>query len=167
MAQGKNAKKRAARRAFLNDPDPVQSMPYSFKVVEYRDGTRRVLTFASLTSYKEHLENLYTPKEAARLLLLHGHDESVKETGKAFRASVINRGADHSKAKPKPLLKGVTTLPSVTGGRFRKEGFATTPHDVTQSQERDRERKALIEAEQVRESQTPKLQAVRQKYRAI
>lgn len=168
MAKGKNAKKREARKAFHNDPlAQAGGLPFAFHVIEHREGKPRKLTFASLTSYKAYLVERYEPKEAARLLLLHGHDASVKETGKAFRSKVITAGQDTSKAKPKAIPKGNAILPSVTGGRFRKEGFATTPHDVTQGQERDRARQALIDSEQVKENKSHELTAIRQKYRTV
>ena len=168
MAKGKNAKKREARKAFHNDPlAQAGGLPFAFHVVEHREGKPRKLTFASLTSYKAYLVDRYETKEVARLLLLHGHDASVKDTGDSFRSMVISAGQDTSKAKPKAIPKGNAILPSVRGGRFRKEGFATTAYDVVQGQCRDMERKVLIESEQVRECLTSGLLAIRQKYRTI
>jgi hypothetical protein len=130
MAIGKNAKKRAARRAFhaSTDTDSPGSMPYSFKVVEYKDKIRRVLTFASLTSYKEYRERFFSCHPTGKLTLASPNDETVSDTrGESFRSKVINQGADTSKARPKGLaqFKGNRLVESVTGKRFRQEGFST------------------------------------------
>jgi len=120
---GKNAKKRAARLAFHADTDAQGDMPYALHVIVTTDGKPRRITFASLTSFKKYREEFYASEVKGELRLLEPGDATVKDTGKAYRSKVINRGADHSKAKPKPLVKGVTTLPSVKGKRFRAEGF--------------------------------------------
>jgi hypothetical protein len=147
MAIGKNAKKRAARRAFhaSTEADSMGSMPYSFKVVEYRRAddmvvamdkqvttysgmVRRVLTFASLTSYKEYRERFFSCHPTGKLTLASPNDETVSDTrGESFRSKVINQGADTSKARPKGLaqFKGNRLVESVTGKRFRQEGFST------------------------------------------
>jgi hypothetical protein len=129
MAIGKNAKKRAARRAFHASTDiDAGALPYSFKVVEYKDKVRRVLTFASLTSYKEYRERFFSCNPNGKLTLASPNDETVSDTrGQAFRSKVINQGADTSKAKPKGLaqFRGNRLVESVTGKRFRQEGFPT------------------------------------------
>ncbi len=144
MATGKNAKKRAARHAFhASTDDTPGAMPYSFKVIEYRRAddmvvamdkpvatysgiVRRVLTFASLTSYKEYRERFFSCHPTGQLLLASPNDETVSDTrGESFRSKVINQGADTSKARPKGLaqFKGNRLVESVTGKRFRQEGF--------------------------------------------
>lgn len=132
MAIGKNAKKRAARRAFHASPcdDTPGNMPYSFKVVEYRDNVRRVLTFASLTSYKEYRERFFSCNPMGQLSLVNplspDLDVNLKR-GESFRAKVVNAGTDTSKARPKDIAqyKGNRLVDSVTGKRFRQEGFPT------------------------------------------
>lgn len=126
MAIGKNARKRAARSAFHNDPNAVGDIPYSFKVIQYRDGERHVLTFASMTSFKKYRETFFATNPTGQLTLASHEDASVNASrGQSFRSRVINQGADTSKAKPKPLaqFKGNRLVPSVIGKRFRSEGF--------------------------------------------
>jgi hypothetical protein len=127
MAIGKNAKKRAARRAFHDAPcDGLPgAMPYSFKVVEYRRAddmaisqgkafgeggvVRRVLTFASLTSYREYRERFFSCNPTGTLSLVNPlSDETVSdERGKAFRSKVINRGQILAKPSRKQSLKAL------------------------------------------------------------
>jgi len=129
MAIGKNSKKRAARRAFHASTDDTPGvMPYSFKVVRHIDGKPHIVTFASLTSYKEYRERFFSCNPTGRLFLASHEDENVSDTrGQAFRSKIINQGADTSKAKPKGLaqFKGNRLVESVTGKRFRQEGFPT------------------------------------------
>lgn len=130
MAIGKNAKKRAARRAFHASPcdGSPGAMPYSFKAVEYRDNVRRVITFASLTSYKEYRERFFACNPVGQLSLVNPlQDTDVADRGKAFRSKVVNAGTDTSKARPKDIAqyKGNRLVDSVTGKRFRQEGFPT------------------------------------------
>lgn len=152
----KNAKKRAARRAFHADPlAEYGALPYAFHVIEYRDGQRRKLTFASLTSYKEYRERFYKSGTVGQLVLVSDLESLDDSKGKAFRSKVINKGADTSKAKPKRLDNtsrlvneyGESTGTRATGKRFQKNGFKTTSHDANQSVERDRLR---LSEEQVR-----------------
>jgi hypothetical protein len=129
MAIGKNAKKRAARHAFhASTEDTPGAMPYSFKVVRHIDGKPHVVTFASLTAYKEYRERFFSCNPTGQLLLASHDDETVSDTrGQPFRSKVINQGTDTSKAKPKGIaqFKGNRLVESVTGKRFRQEGFPT------------------------------------------
>jgi len=166
-AMGKNAKKRAARSAFYNDPDAKGDMPFALHVIITTDGKPRRITFASLTSFKEYREEFYASKAKGELRLLDPGNDTVKETGKAYRSKVVNRGADHSNAKPKPLVKGDVTLPSVKGRRFRSEGFQTDPQDVNDSWARDSARKHLIAGGTIRLLPYYALKDIREKYRTI
>lgn len=93
---GKNARKRAARRAFLNDSNAMsESMPYAFHVIEYRDGTRRHLRFVSLTSYKEYRERFYStlPSDSTGELRLVSDMSDIPDTlGQSQRARVERKG---------------------------------------------------------------------------
>lgn len=169
MAIGKNAKKRAARRAFHDAKDnDAGAMPYSFKVVEYRDNQRRVLTFASLSSYKEYRERFFSSNPVGTLSLVNPLTEETvsDDRGKASRSAIINKGQDTSKAKPKGLasFKGKVTVESVKGGRFRPEGFKVTQEDVRESLARDREKQEAIKAEKVRRYDETLLRQVRLKH---
>jgi hypothetical protein len=125
MAIGKNAKKRAARRAFHDAPDDtLQAMPYSFKVVEYKDNVRRVLTFASLTSYKEYRERFFSTNPTGKLSLVNPlSDSDVNATrGESFRQKVINQGNDTSKVRAKPLYKAISYYDPNTGKPYAVSG---------------------------------------------
>ena len=167
MTTGKNAKKRAARRAFhaSTDTDSPGAMPYSFRVVEYKDNVRHVLTFASLTSYKEYRERFFSCHPTGQLLLASHDDENVSDTrGQAFRSKVINQGADTSKAKPKAILKGIASQYGVKGKRFDK---ASSEYESLQSLERDKAKALAISKEEVRLIETYALHEIRQKYRKV
>jgi len=164
---GKNARKRTARSAFHANPDAQGDLPFALHVIVTTDGKPRRLTFASLTSYKKYREEFYASKAKGELRLLDPGDATVKETGKAYRSKVVNRGADYSKAKPKPLVKGNVTLPSVKGRRFRSEGFQTNPQDVNDSLAMDKARKDLIAGETIRLMPSHALKDIRQKHRTV
>jgi hypothetical protein len=181
MAIGKNAKKRAARRAFHDTPCDGKpgAMPYSFKVVEYRRAddmaisqgkafggggmVRRVLTFASLTSYKEYRERFFSTNPAGTLSLVNPlSDSDVNATrGESFRQKVINQGNDTSKARAKPLLKGISVYHGIKGKPFDKPASG---YDALQSMERDKER---LTQEETRRLSTLELQSIRQRYRKV
>jgi len=183
MTTGKNAKKRAARHAFhAATNDTPGAMPYSFKVVEYRRAddmvvamdkpvatysgmVRRVLTFASITSYKEYRERFFSCNPTGQLLLASPNDETVSDTrGQAFRSKVINQGADTSKAKPKAIVKGIASQYGVKGKRFDK---ASSEYEALQSIERDKAKALAISKEDVRLLETQTLHDIRQKYRKV
>lgn len=161
MAIGKNAKKRAARHAFHDDPNAVGDMPYSFKVVRHIDGKPHVLTFASLSSFKEYRERFFASNPTGTLSLASCDDETVKDTGKAFRSKVINKGGDTSKAKPKALsqFKGNALVQSAKGKRFRPEGFPVSDSEVWQADNR--------KPDDVRQYDDKALQAISRKHKQI
>lgn len=177
MAIGKNKRKRLARAAFRDDPNAFGDMPYSFKVVEYRRAddmalsmekqiansgmVRRVLTFASLSAYKKYRKEFFSRNPTGTLSLASCDDETVRDTGKAFRSKVINKGADTSKAKPKALLqfKGNALVQSAKGKRFRPEGFPVSDAEVWQADNR--------KPDDVRQYDSKALQAIRLKYKKI
>jgi len=167
MTTGKNARKRAARRAFhaSTDTDSPGAMPYSFKVVRHIDGKPHVVTFASLTAYKNYREEFFARNPTGKLLLASHDDETVSDTrGQAFRSKVINQGADTSKAKPKAILKGIASQYGVKGERFDK---ASSEYESLQSLERDKARALAISKEEVRLIETYALHEIRQKYRKV
>lgn len=183
MAIGKNAKKRAARRAFHDAPceEKPGAMPYSFKVVEYRRAddmavsrekpvtgsgmVRRVLTFASLTSYKDYRKEFFSRNPTGTLSLVNPlSDDVVADRGKAFRSKVINRGADTSKAKPKAILKGIASQYGVKGKAFDKPA---SEYDALQSIEGDRLKQVAIDKEDVRKINSHALRDIRQTYRKV
>ena len=88
---GKNARKRAARRAFHADESATGPMPHAFKVVMYRDNQRHVLTFASLTSYKKYRERFYWDK-TIRFAVAADESEVDDSKGEAIRSSLTNKG---------------------------------------------------------------------------
>lgn len=156
MAIGKNARKREARKAFHADQEAGGKLPFAFNVVEYRDGKRRVITFASLTSYKEYRERFY-PEGAKGRLILESDLSLVDDSNKdAMRASVTNKGIGLGNEKRfsrvKSLVKGDFASDKAKGKAFGKSAIlggktvtlATTGADVWQSQECDRKRKELI-----------------------
>ena len=149
MAIGKNARKREARKAFHADQEAGGKLPFAFNVVEYRDGKRRVITFASLTSYKEYRERFYPEGAKGRLILesdLSAIDDSNKD---AMRASVTNKGIGLGNAD---RFKGDFASDKAKGKAFGKSAIlggktvtlATTTQDAWQSQARDAKRKEAL-----------------------
>lgn len=127
MAIGKNARKREARKAFHADQEAGGKLPFAFNVVEYRDGKRRVITFASLTSYKEYRERFY-PEGAKGRLILESDLSLVDDSNKdAMRASVTNKGiglgnADRFK-RVKSLIPSDPASMAAKGKRFGLSTF--------------------------------------------
>lgn len=159
MAVGKNKKKREARKAFLNDPQAQGPMPYALVAIEYRDGKRRKLTFASLTAFKEYRERFFPTSAKGRLILesdLSLVDDSNKEsTRKAMTNKGIGLGNDTRFARPKTLVKGIASDMKAKGNRFGKaaivagklETIVTVASDVFESQARDTERAIALKAQ--------------------
>lgn len=126
---------------------------------------RRVLTFASFTSYKEYRERFFSCNPTGKLTLASYDDETVSDTrGKAFRSKVINQGADTSKAKPKAIVKGIASQYGVKGKRFDK---ASSDYEALQSLERDKVKALAISKEEVRPINSHALHDTRQKYRKV
>lgn len=161
MAIGKNKRKRLARAAFHDDPNAVGEMPYSFKVVRHIDGKPHIVTFASLSAYKEYRKEFFASNPKGTLSLASYDDETVKDKGKAFRSKVINKGGDTSKAKPKALsqFKGNALVQSTKGKRFRPEGFPVKDAEVWQADNR--------KPDDVRQYDGKALQAVSRKHKEI
>lgn len=127
MAVGKNKKKREARKAFLNDPQAQGPMPYALIAIEYRDGKRRKLTFASLTAFKEYRERFFPTSAKGRLILesdLSLVDDSNKEaTRKAMTNKGLGLGNDTRFAKPKELIPHDRPSMAARGKRFGLSSF--------------------------------------------
>ena len=159
MTVGKNAKKREARKRFLEDTLAQGPMPYALIAIEYRDGKRRKLTFASLTAYKKYREEFFPSSAKGRLILesdLSLVDDSNKEaTRKAMTNKGLGLGNDTRFARPKTLVKGIASDMQAKGNRFGKaaimagklETIATVASDVHESQARDTARQAAIKAQ--------------------
>lgn len=162
MAIGKNAKKRAARRAFHESTDMGLDMPYSFKVVQYIDGVRRVLTFASLTSYKNYRKEFFASNPKGNLFSLQEalELEKAKDQEEPFFRGY---GTKNIGAKDISANKGKATVSSVKGGRFRQEGFKVTQADVAESIARDVERDRSIKEGTVRKYNEKALRDIRLK----
>ena len=163
MAIGKNARKRAARRAFHDASDiEAGEIPYAFKVVQYTDGVRRVLTFASLTSYKNYRKEFFASNPKGKLFSLQEALELEKvkdQEGPFFRGY----GTKPIGAKDISAIKGKPTIASVKGKRFRPEGFKVTQADVAESIARDLERDRAIKAETARKYNDRALRDIRLK----
>ena len=159
MATGKNAKKREARKAFLNDPQAQGPMPYALIAIEYRDGKRRKLTFASLTAFKEYRERFFPANAKGRLILesdLSLVNDSHKEaTRKAMTNKGLGLGNDTRFARVKSLVKGLESHAKAKGKAYGKaaivagklETIATVESDVFESQARDTERAIALKAQ--------------------
>lgn len=162
MAIGKNAKKRAARRAFHESTDMGLDMPYSFKVVQYTDGVRRVLTFASLTSYKNYRKEFFASNPKGKLFSLQDALE-LEKTKDQEEPFFRGYGTKNIGAKDISANKGKSTIASVKGGRFRPEGFKVTQSDIAESIAKDTERDKAIKAGTVRKYNDKALRDVRLK----
>lgn len=162
MAIGKNAKKRAARRAFHESTDMGLDMPYAFNVVQYTDGVRRVLTFASLTSYKNYRKEFFASNPKGNLFSLQEalELEKAKDQEEPFFRGY---GTKPMGAKDISAIKGKPTIASVKGKRFRQEGFKVTQDDVAERIARDLERDRAIKAETARKYNDKALRDIRLK----
>lgn len=160
MALGKNAKKREARKAFHNDNEAQGAMPFAFYAIEYRNGIRRKLTFASLSSFKEYRERFFPTTAKGQLVLVSDLDSVDDSRKDAARKAATNRGLglgneDRFKRTKTPAPK-TPEARAVSGKRFGKLGadgmiHKTTIDDAMASQARDAERaKAIADQEGLR-----------------
>ena len=127
MTVGKNAKKREARKRFLEDTQAQGPMPYALIAIEYRDGKRRKLTFASLTAFKKYREEFFPSNAKGRLILesdLSLIDDSNKEaTRKAMTNKGLGLGNESRFAKPKGLIPHDRPSMAARGKRFGLSTF--------------------------------------------
>ena len=159
---GKNAKKRLARAAFHASDDASGAMPYCLHVIEYRDGARRHIKFASLSSFKEYRERFYSKGQVGELRLVSDLSELDDSKGKANRSRVINQGIGINTGRESKPAFNRSAPKSRTVDGFRvtpQETFATVTHDI--------ERERAIKGETVRVNRSHELKAIRQKYRSI
>lgn len=165
---GKNARKKAARKAFAamsNRKADYSNLPYAFHVIEYKDGQRRHLRFVSITAYKNYLKEFHGGEKPADLVLVGG--DSIAELddskGKASRTRATNKGVGlhHGKRISTPSFNDKSPK------KFTQDGFKVSDSDVWQAQNTDHKARQAIESGQVRPSHKGKLEAIRQKYRTI
>lgn len=126
MAIGKNARKREARKAFHADQEAGGKLPFAFNVVEYKDGKRRVITFASLTSYKAYRKEFY-PQGAKGRLILESDLSIVDDSNKdAMRTSVTNKGIGLGNADRFKRVKAlVPDEPASRAAKGKRFGLST------------------------------------------
>jgi hypothetical protein len=118
MAVGKNAKKRAARRAFHNAPDSeAGKIPYAIHVIVHRDGKPEKIIFTSLTAFKAYRAEFIQRNPQGILTLVSDTDTVDDSKGKANRARVINKGIGQNWDRvSKPL-------PAPSKQRYAIDGF--------------------------------------------
>ena len=122
MTLGKNAKKREARKAFHNDVDAQGAMPFAFYAIEYRDGIRRKLTFASLSAFKEYRRTFFPAKAKGQLILVSDLDSVDDSRKDGARKASTDKGnglgnADRFKRTKTPAPK-TPEARAVSGKRF-------------------------------------------------
>lgn len=172
MAIGKNARKRAARSSFHADSDAQGPMPYALVAIEYTDGKRRKLTFASMTAFKEYREKFFPSTAKGRLVLVSDLESLDDSKGASQRKRCDNKGIglgnDTRFSRVKTPAPKTEESRSVSGKRFGKAGvgitYTTTDVDALESQRKDQ---ALIsqEVRKDRANQTA-FRAMRQRARA-
>ena len=161
---GKNARKRAARRAFACDENPQGKIPFALHVVEWRDGKPRNITFASLTSYKEYRARFYgVTGQTGKLVLVSDLATLDDSKGKTNRTRVINKGIG--------INTGKETKPSYLASRPKSravDGYRTTPQETFATVQHDIARQEAIKSETVRVAR-PKgeLKAIREKFAVL
>jgi hypothetical protein len=163
MALGKNAKKRAARRAFHDVSDAsAGKIPYALHVIIHRDGKAEKVIFASLSSYKEYRARFYESNPQGVLILESDMSKLDDSKGKSNRSRVMNLGIGQNKGKESRPMQAPSKR------RFAKDGFVSTDFDALRSIYRDVEKDRAIKAE---ETQNPtyqySLKMIREKYRNI
>ena len=152
MAVGKNAKKRAARLSFHADSEAQGPMHYALVAIEYRDGKRRKLTFASLTAYKNYREEFFPVTAKGRLVLVSDLESLDDSKGAAQRKRCDNKGIglenDKRFARVKTPAPKTEEARAVSGKRFGKAGvgvtYKATDLDALASQRKEAERKAAL-----------------------
>lgn len=165
---GKNAKKRAARKAYaaMSDGDAAYSkLPHAFHVIDYRDGERRHLRFVSITAYKNYLNKFHGGKRPATLVLV-GKDnipDLDDSKGQANRTRATNKGIGLHNGKRLSVPSFNDKAPKTR----TQDGHKVNDSDVWKANKYDHDAKQAIESEQVRPSNKGKLEAIRQKYRTI
>jgi hypothetical protein len=161
MAIGKNKRKRLARASFHAATDSAQDMPYCLHVIEYRDGKRRHIRFASLTSFKEYRERFHAAGIVGTLSLVSDLDTLDDSKGKANRSRVINKGIGINTDKmSQPAF--VSKRPQ----RHAIDGHRTKPEDFQNAYASEQRKKEAIRLEQVRLDRSHDLAAIRRKYRS-
>ena len=151
---GKNARKRAERRAFLHDDNAEPgTMPHTLKVVVYTDGTRRVLTFASLTAYKDYCRTFYGNKTIRSLALVSDLESLDDSKGQSHRTRATNNGIglgnDTKAIRPSSLDKSKPEHKAVISKPFNRDGHSATDSDAMDSMARDNAKQELIRSGQV------------------
>lgn len=118
MAIGKNAKKRAARRAFHNAPDSeAVKIPYAIHVIIHRDGKPEKIIFTSLTAFKAYRAEFMQRNPQGILTLVSDTDTVDDSKGKANRTRVINKGIGQNWDRVKK------PLPAPSRRRYATDGF--------------------------------------------
>ena len=150
----KNARKRAARRAFhASEHAEPGSMPYTLKAVVYRDGKRHVLTFASMTAFKAYREEFYPGKAQRQLVLVSDLDTLDDSKGKANRSRMTNNGIglgnETRSIRPANLDKSKPEHKAIASKPFNRDGHSATDNDAMTSLARDNARQALVRSGQV------------------
>jgi hypothetical protein len=160
MAQGKNARKRAARRAFHDAS--AGKIPYALHVIVHRDGKAEKIIFASLSSYKEYRARFYASNPQGVLILESDMSKLDDSKGKANRSRVMNLGIGQNRGKESKPAQAPSKR------RFAKDGFVSTDFDALRSVYRDVEKTRAIKAGETRDpTYQYSLKTIREKYRNI
>ena len=168
IPMGKNAKKRAARKvyaAMLECNAAFVKMPHAFHIIDYKDGQRRHLKFASITAYKNYLKEFHNGKKPPGLVLV-GKDslsEMDDSKGQANRTRATNKGVGLHNGKRLSLPAFNDKAPK----SMTQDGFKVTDSDAWKCNHSDYKVKEAIVSEKIRPSHKGKLEAIRQKYRTI